>query len=1070
MIEWIVSSCVLIMAVILIRRIFRDKLRAWVRYSLWGLVLLRLLIPFHIGSSLLSTENVVQSVKKQPAFQSTTEILKKPAISYEQAYDQALQDFLQSGQNLSSDAVIPDYNAPNYTPQTPLEQHTQEILSKSTPAYKLQSVFLWIWCSGMTVIAACFLFANFKFRQHLLKHRFYLSTYTRGLKVFSCEGLDTPCLFGLFTPAIYLLPDEAQDETKKQHILCHELTHYQHLDHIWSLLRCLCLILHWYNPLVWVSAILSRRDSELACDEATIQKLGEAQRHSYGITLLEMTCARRPGTGLMNTATTMTGSKAAIKERVTMIVKKPKLSIIALVIVLLITAAAVGCTFFGANQSELPQLSEEVKSGCTEAWVDFLNLNPNIFAPNEFAKPQSRKDGIRYYGSFTDERGTEKHILFIPIHNYDVCVELDIRGERFSHRSGFVLYLASYYDDLESYLLDGVAYRADSIPKDALKKALEIHQQYETMIYGSVLKDTTPKNETEAKLQAEAAFTAWSSYRLAGVCEQTYGIFDGYSVILYTTGPQAIETKTIGVESFSYPCCFVLSGYKDGKFYNIDTLYRQGDFSDESLSKLAKLHQLSSPPTENSPSTQPPEPLFTPVLSNLADADFDSLSYRDTMRIESAMEDNPLLEFFLQPYYDRPEDFPLYSILVQYPNGEKLTTQSQFQAMVDANNGAIDISASYTGYVNRVWIISGVHLRDTVERYLGITIEQLSNQNMANQNVIYSKETDSYYCILGDTVPTEHKYAIDNGFMHKKDTAILSLYDRDNNTNRTAVLYAKGDQWCFYANRPFLRTQPSHPTDPTASIQIPMVVHNGIRYEFSEEYRYHWITNDSNEVATVATENNQSIPTQELHAAQLPAGTKLYATKDNGLTLYAVRTDGRIYRLERAAGYEPTLENEPLAYFQKLFRDDRWMNLIGLLEFQNPSEFHIGYLCATDLPDAEPITQEERNFLEELWGHKIETDLQRMPADILRDAVQKYLGLNFDQIPTDQLPTYNPATDCYYTNYNGAEGLLDTFTVKSVTVNNDTVQVILDIWQNWSNLATLQITEDGYRFISVETA
>ena len=45
-----------------------------------------------------------------------------------------------------------------------------------------------------------------------------------------------------------------------RHVLAHELTHYAHKDHIWSLLRCLALALHWYNPLVWLAAALSKRD------------------------------------------------------------------------------------------------------------------------------------------------------------------------------------------------------------------------------------------------------------------------------------------------------------------------------------------------------------------------------------------------------------------------------------------------------------------------------------------------------------------------------------------------------------------------------------------------------------------------------------------------------------------------------------------------------------------------------------------------------------------------------------------------------------------------------------------
>ena len=53
-------------------------------------------------------------------------------------------------------------------------------------------------------------------------------------------------------------------------------------------MRLAALALHWYNPLVWAAAILSKRDAELACDEAVLRLLGEAERQSYGETLISL--------------------------------------------------------------------------------------------------------------------------------------------------------------------------------------------------------------------------------------------------------------------------------------------------------------------------------------------------------------------------------------------------------------------------------------------------------------------------------------------------------------------------------------------------------------------------------------------------------------------------------------------------------------------------------------------------------------------------------------------------------------------------------------------------------------
>ena len=102
--------------------------------------------------------------------------------------------------------------------------------------------------------------------------------------------------------------------------------------------------------IVWLAAFLSVEDSELACDEATIQRLGEDERLSYGRTLIDMTCQGH--SGLTVTATTMVGSKNAIKRRIESIAKKPKIAAGTLAAVIVIAAIAIVFTFAGpGNES-----------------------------------------------------------------------------------------------------------------------------------------------------------------------------------------------------------------------------------------------------------------------------------------------------------------------------------------------------------------------------------------------------------------------------------------------------------------------------------------------------------------------------------------------------------------------------------------------------------------------------------------------------------------------------------------------------------------------------------------------
>ncbi len=338
MIEWIVSSSALMAVLIVLRHILKGKISLRLQYALWGLALLRLLVPVSFGSTAVSVQNALPSEAR--AIPETV-------------------TFRREIENSTNPLVY------LHTINTPIEyaryeEQTQTGVSEAAVTVVELQVNHWreilmiLWLIGMAAVALCLFGSNLRFALRLRKTRKLLREET--LPVYLTEEADTPCLFGLFRPAIYVTPEAAEEEGRLRHVIAHELTHYRHGDHLWSLLRGLCLVLHWYNPLVWWGAILARRDCELACDEATIRRLGEGERSAYGRTLIYMTCAKRPA--LLVTATTMTGSKRSIKERIRLIARKPRTVIAALVALLLIVAAAVGCTFTGGKTKETPEPSE----------------------------------------------------------------------------------------------------------------------------------------------------------------------------------------------------------------------------------------------------------------------------------------------------------------------------------------------------------------------------------------------------------------------------------------------------------------------------------------------------------------------------------------------------------------------------------------------------------------------------------------------------------------------------------------------------------------------------------------
>ena len=321
MIEWIVTSSALILLVLLLRVIVKNRISPRLRYALWGLVLARLLIP---GTLWESKASVLTPVMEREILQAEISAeTPAPVLPF------------TSDSNPYPDSQKPILREPAQTHSSPPEK---------TASWN--AVLTGIWLTGAAGTAAFLAAVNGKFAYHLKKRRELMGRF-QGRAVYTAEGLTSPCLFGLLRPAIYLTPE--LDENERKHVLAHEYTHFRQGDHIWAVLRGVCLAVHWFNPLVWLAAGLSRRDCELSCDEGAVRLLGEACRADYGRTLVGLAVGRTAPADLVRCATTMTGGKSALKERVAVLVKQPKTTAAMAATVCLACAGCVLCTFTGAE-------------------------------------------------------------------------------------------------------------------------------------------------------------------------------------------------------------------------------------------------------------------------------------------------------------------------------------------------------------------------------------------------------------------------------------------------------------------------------------------------------------------------------------------------------------------------------------------------------------------------------------------------------------------------------------------------------------------------------------------------
>ena len=345
--EWAVTSSVLILIVLAARFLLRDRLSARLKYALWGVVLLRLLVPFQM--ELPANASTALPVLASN-FAPEVERWEERTIPVFPQGDYALSGFSRADlHQLEPGEIMPTDTSIGYWQRSQDGETITRYLDLWSPAQAVSAV----WFAGAVLMALILIVSNLCFALRLKRRRKPLEVPDVPLRVYTAAGLSSPCLFGVIRPSVYLTPEAAENPDTLRHTLAHELTHCAHFDHLWSALRCLALALHWYNPLVWLAVILSKQDGELACDEGAVARLGEGERIPYGRTLVNLVAARslRPG-DLLSCSTAMTGGEKSVKARVLALVKKPETVKTALFAVIAVITLASVFVFGGRNSAQ----------------------------------------------------------------------------------------------------------------------------------------------------------------------------------------------------------------------------------------------------------------------------------------------------------------------------------------------------------------------------------------------------------------------------------------------------------------------------------------------------------------------------------------------------------------------------------------------------------------------------------------------------------------------------------------------------------------------------------------------
>lgn len=579
--EILLTSSVLILALLALRQLFRRTVSRRMQYALWLLVLVRLLVPVNVGTlahNVLSAAAPVQAVVE--------ERLDTPVLYVQDGTERRPAQLLP-GKESQGEPLSPPSDAAQSAPA--------DEYSIVTPTYRtvtLSEALTYVWYAGMAGVGVWFLFTNLRFARALRKARTPYRVEGCRYPVYLVSALPSPCLFGVLRPAVYLNEKALQSPDALRFVLAHEQTHARHLDPLWSLLRGLCLTVYWFDPLVWLAAVLSREDCELACDEGTLRALGADERAAYGKTLLALVpVCDKPQNPLLG-ATTMTSGKRSLKERITRIAENRQAKAAAVFAVVALAALVCAVSFTGA-----PDTTPEV----TQEWYDAGFTTEDAQACLEFLDWAAELDGskITGCGAWDAETGAARFLLEEPSDDTSAQIEAlegilrSVRAEEltpFATRDGEVRYTLAFNDDYTGYYgfslsengqvaLDAPAeYETEGEPFSYMKAVAVVDNAELTQALYRLLRPALLDNLTEAERSVVDEFLHWAqALRAEDILNLHFRDGSGSRFLLDEELTSFTAQLVPALNALTEADLYTQQGYGDSAYYTLSVITQDGE-------------------------------------------------------------------------------------------------------------------------------------------------------------------------------------------------------------------------------------------------------------------------------------------------------------------------------------------------------------------------------------------------------------------------------------------------------------------------------------------------------------
>lgn len=363
--------------ILLFKLIFKNKIPAKLHVAIWVLLLIRFVVPA-LPESPVSVFNAAR-VSEESVRQA----------SYQVIINEAPVEIAESS--------VTEVASTEEDTKTVCEmmQHIIETTSDSSTSsgtiIPIDTYVSVIWAVGSGIMIIYFLIIYIIYTGRLRKSRRECKELTleilksckttlkikRNLSIYYADT--SPMLIGIFRPTLYL-PDTYSDSEVRDVIL-HELCHMKNFDIPFTMLATLLLCLNWFNPIIWISFFVFKRDIEVFCDERTLRYSADKQNYAR---LLLKTATSRKEKFVLGTTSLQSG-KADVKRRIKYMAffKKPaELTVVAVIFAVLIISAC--CLTNSVNYEYSSSLTFEnpVTDGKLVLFVDNSVIEPSTMETN----------------------------------------------------------------------------------------------------------------------------------------------------------------------------------------------------------------------------------------------------------------------------------------------------------------------------------------------------------------------------------------------------------------------------------------------------------------------------------------------------------------------------------------------------------------------------------------------------------------------------------------------------------------------------------------------------------------